>query len=240
VTFAAGHRRLFAWLFALLAVLAAVLTVRAAGGANAVVSVEQLVGSEDDHAARGRRVLRAIAVSAAMSAAFVLTFGLAGIVIGAGGSFLGRSLPFIGLAVGLVLAAAGAHVLAGGRVYTNLGDRLAARMGPVAAAGGLRAYVAYGFAYAAASLGCTLPIFLSVVGVAAATSGPATAVGQFLLYGAGMALVVTSLTVAAALFKTAVLNRVRGVGAALLERITGVLLVLTGAYVTAYWVTLGF
>jgi cytochrome c biogenesis protein CcdA len=113
-------------------------------------------------------------------------------------------------------------------------------MAPAAAAGGLRAYAAYGLAYAAASLGCALPIFLSVVGVAAASSGPLAAVGQFLLYGAGMALVVTVLTIAAALFKTTLLSQVRQAGAGLLDSVTGVLLVLTGAYVTAYWVTLGF
>lgn len=279
-----GRRGLAAWLFAVVTVLAALIAVRAAGGATAVLSFEQLVGgpaaglgglgaalpfgyafaagmlaavnpcgfallpaylalylgSADGTRGRGRRFLRAASVAATMSAAFVLSFGVAGLVIGAGGTFLGHGLPFLGLLVGVLLAAAGAYLLAGGKIYAALGDRLAARMAPAAAAGGLRAYAAYGLAYAAASLGCTLPIFLSVVGVAAATSGPLATVGQFLLYGAGMAVVVTALTFAAALFKTALLSRIRQVGAGLLEAITGVLLVLTGAYVTAYWVTLGF
>lgn len=280
---AAGRRGLAAWLFAVATLVAAPLVVRAAGGASAVLGVDQVLagptaglgglgsalpfgyafaagmlaavnpcgfallpaylglylGSADGVAGRGRRLLRAAAVAATMSAAFVLSFGAVGLVIGAGGSFLGHALPFLGLAVGLLLAAAGAHLLSGGKIYATLGDRLAARMAPTAAGGGLRAYAAYGLAYAAASLGCTLPILLSVVGAAAA-SGPLAAIAQFLLYGAGMAFVVTALTLAAAFFKATLLNRVRVLGAGLLEAVTGVLLVLTGAYVTAYWITLGF
>ena len=43
-----------------------------------------------------------------------------------------------------------------------------------------------------------------------------------------------------ALFKGAVLAGARVVGARLLEGASGALLVLTGAYVIAYWLALGF
>ena len=63
---------------------------------------------------------------------------------------------------------------------------------------------------------------------------------QFALYGLGMGFVVTVLTFAAALLKGAVLAGARVVGARLLEGASGALLVLTGAYVIAYWLALGF
>jgi len=198
------------------------------------------LGETEVEGSRAGRLGRALGVAGTVSAAFVLTFGAAGLLLASVGAALGTALPFVGLAVGLGLAAAGAYLLAGGRVYTSAGDRAAARLAGAAGARGYRGYVAYGIAYAAASLGCALPIFLTVVGLAAASRDPARALAQFVLYGLGMGLVVTALTVAIAMFKGAMLAGVRVAGARLLAGASGVLLVLTGAYVVAYWLALGF
>jgi cytochrome c biogenesis protein CcdA len=175
-----------------------------------------------------------------MTTAVVLTFGLAGVLLTAAGAALGAALPLLGLAVGVALAGTGAYLLSGGNVYSSLGGRAAARLTSAARAPGYRGYAAYGVAYAAASLGCALPIFLTVVGLATAAHDPVRSSGQFALYGLGMGLVVTALTVATALLKGAVLAGARVVGARLLGAASGALLVLTGAYVTAYWLALGF
>ncbi len=53
----------------------------------------------------------------------------------------------------------------------------------------LRAAWGFGLGYGISSLGCTLPIFLLVVGSAIATGGLAQAVAVFAAYGAGMAIV---------------------------------------------------
>jgi cytochrome c biogenesis protein CcdA len=76
--------------------------------------------------------------------------------------------------------------------------------------------------------------------MASATHDPARSAGQLLLYGLGMGLVVTVLTLAAALARAVALRRARKLGDRLLGPVMGALLVATGAYVTAYWVTLGF
>jgi cytochrome c-type biogenesis protein len=162
------------------------------------------------------RLARALGVAGTVSAAFVLTFGVAGLLLATVGAVLRSALPFVGLAVGLGLVAAGGYVLSGGKVYSSIGDRAAAQLAGPASAGGYRGYVPYGIAYAAASLGCTLPIFLTVVGLATATRDPGRSVVQFALYGLGMGLVVTALTVATALFKGAMLAGARVVGARLL------------------------
>jgi cytochrome c-type biogenesis protein len=198
------------------------------------------LGSLETSASPAARLGRALAVAGAMSAAFVLTFGLAGVLLTAAGAALGAVLPLAGLVVGVGLAATGAYLLSGRRVYSSIGDRTAARLANAARAPGYRGYAAYGIAYAAASLGCALPIFLTVVGLATAAHDPGRSAGQFALYGLGMGFVVTALTVATALFKGAVLAGARVAGARLLEGASGALLVLTGAYVTAYWLGLGF
>jgi cytochrome c-type biogenesis protein len=198
------------------------------------------LGSPEEGSPPLRRLLRALRVAATLTGAFVLTFAAAGGAVAAVGASLGPALPVAGLVVGLALAAAGAHVLSGGSLSTGLAERASARLSRAARAPGLRGYAAYGMAYAVASLGCALPIFLTVVGMASAAHDPVRSAGQLLLYGLGMGLVITVLTVATALARAVAWRRLRALGGRLLGPATGLLLVATGAYVTAYWVTLGF
>jgi cytochrome c-type biogenesis protein len=198
------------------------------------------LGTNEASLAPAVRLRRALTVAAAMSAAFLLTFGTAGLLLTAAGAALAAALPFIGLVVGVGLAATGAYQLSGRSVYTAAGDRAAARLSGAARVPGYRGYAAYGVAYAAASLGCTLPIFLSVVGLAAADHDPGRSAGRFALYALGMGVVVSALTIATALLKGAVVAGARAVGARLMGAVSGTLLVLAGAYVTAYWLALGF
>jgi cytochrome c biogenesis protein CcdA len=198
------------------------------------------LGERQASASLARRLGRALGVAGTITATFVVTFGAAGLLLAAAGAALGSALSLVGLAVGLGLAAAGAYLLSGGRVHSTAGDQAATRLAGAARARGYRGYVAYGAAYAAASLGCALPIFLTVVGLTAATRDPGRDIGQFALYGLGMGLVLTALTLAGALCRGAMVAGARVVGATLLAGASGVLLVLTGAYVTAYWLALGF
>jgi cytochrome c biogenesis protein CcdA len=88
------------------------------------------------------------------------------------------------------------------------------------------------------SLGCTLPLFLAVVGTGLARGGIAGALGQLVLYALGMGAVVSLLTVLFGLFGRGVLARVRGVGR-VLQPLSAVLLLTTGGYIVYYWLSAG-
>ena len=94
----------------------------------------------------------------------------------------------------------------------------------------------FGVGYGVASLGCTLPVFLAVVGSAA--SGASTAV-VFAAYGAGMAVVVTALALAAAFLREGLARGLRRV-LPYMSRIAGALLVVAGGYLAYYWYRIGF
>jgi cytochrome c biogenesis protein CcdA len=98
-------------------------------------------------------------------------------------------------------------------------------------------YAAYGLAFGLSSLGCTLPLFLSVVG-AGLFQTQAQAAQDLLLYALGMGTVVSVLTVLAALIGGAVFTRVRGVGR-ILQPLGAVLLLATGGYIVYYWLSAG-
>lgn len=110
------------------------------------------------------------------------------------------------------------------------------RLRQAVVAGGIGGYAAYGAAYALASLGCTLPVFLSVVATSFQLHGVVAAAGQFMLFGVGMGIVLTAVTAATAFIGHGLTRRLRAL-APHATWITAILMWLAGAYVLYYWLT---
>lgn len=173
-----------------------------------------------------------------VGASFTALFGAVGAVFSLGSAFVVRSLPWIGLGVGVMLVFIGGLILSGRPIASSLPDRLATRVGKGASASGVRGYAAFGVAYGAASLRCTLPLFLALMGTATAASGRWSGPIAFVLYGAGMAAALGVLTIAAGVASFGILHRVRGF-VRIVSTLTAGLLLLSGAYVVYYWLTAG-
>lgn len=192
-------------------------------------------GGTDEAAGAGRRVGRAAQMGALVTLAFVATFGLAGMLIGAGGQFILRWISWAGLAVGAVLIGLGAYQLAARRSLFA-GATAGVRVGRSAS---LRGVLAFGVAYAVASLSCTLPVFLTVVaGVFAGTGSYLDSVMGFVEYAAGMGLVLTAVTLGIALFRHQT-ERLVGRVLPYVEATGNVLLVFAGGYLVWYWTVQG-
>lgn len=172
-------------------------------------------------------VARALAVGAAVTAGFVAVFGLAGILISGFAVQVSAWTPYATIAVGPLLVALGAWLLTGHELSLRL-PRWSR-----ATDQGLAGMFVYGIIYATVSLSCTIPVFLvAVVGTFRADTFVA-GVAVLLAYAAGMGLVLTALAVALALARDGAVDRSRAV-LPWLNRISGVLLVVAGAYVTWY------
>ncbi len=184
-----------------------------------------------------RQLARALLIGGTVTAGFVLLFGLAGVVIGGGARALAGIFPWIGLAVGVLLVIAGAWLLGGGRLYVGFGARVASRVGNPGQVGA-RGYFLFGISYGTASLSCTLPIFLAVVGSSLAVGGLLAAAGQFVLYALGMGLVIMLFTLALALFKGAMAGVMRR-ALPYIQPVSPVLMALAGSYIVFYWLTIG-
>ncbi len=198
------------------------------------------LGSTDQRreANLGGSLARAIWVSAMVTLGFVLLFGVAGILLSIATSTIAQYLPWMGLGIGALLIVAAGLMLSGKVLYSALGEQVADRLGSSAQKGGGRGYLAYGLGYGAASLSCTLPIFMAVVGSTLAVSGLIPAMAQFLLYALGMGFVITVLTLATAIFKSAIVANLRGI-TRWVQPASAVLLLLAGTYIVYYWLSLG-
>lgn len=199
------------------------------------------LGEDEQPGGIAGRVRRGLAVGGSLTVGFVVLFAVIGLLIGSVARLLVGALPWLGLGVGVALVIAGGYRLAGGALYSALPERLSDRLsGGLSASGtrGLRGYLLFGLAYGIASLSCTLPIFLAVLGGSLATPDVAPALGRLVLYGLGMGSLVLGVTLAAALFKAAAVRRLRG-AVRFVEPAGTVLLFLAGSYVVYYWLTIG-
>ena len=184
-----------------------------------------------------RSLSRALLVGAVVTSAFILLFGVAGIIIAKGTQAIVDIIPWLGLGIGVLIAIVGSWLLGGGKLYTSLPGRVAARMGNPGQVS-VKGYFLFGLSYAVASLSCALPIFLVVVVTSQAVSGFWVAVGEFFLYALGMGLVIMVLTIGMALFKGAVVTAFRKM-LPYMQPVSAVVMILAGSYIVYYWLTIG-
>ncbi len=196
------------------------------------------VGSNEEKASFVSQLGRALLVGVSVTAGFVLLFAIAGSIIGLGArSVVGSILPWLGLGIGILLVLAGAWLLRGGELYTALAQQAANKLGNPGSAN-VRGYFLFGLSYGIASLSCTLPIFLAVIGSSFAASDILTSFSQFVLYALGMGVVILALTLSMALFKGAMLGGMRKV-MPYVHPIGTWLMIIAGTYIVFYWLTLG-
>ena len=184
-----------------------------------------------------KQVLKGLEIGSAVTLGLVLLFGIAGTIIALGFHSVGSVLAWLGLGIGIILTVTGAWLVGGGKLYTGFAAQAASRIGDPGQVN-VKGYFLFGISYGIASLSCTLPIFLSVIGTSFAADTILTSLSQFLLYGMGMGVVIMVLTLGVAFFKSAMLGTIRKM-LPYVGPIGSWLMVLAGAYIVFYWLTIG-
>ena len=190
----------------------------------------------DKHSSMSR-LLRALLVGATVSSGFVVLFGLAGLVISAGATLLLEVMPALGIVIGGVLVLVGIWMLAGRTLHVGAFERFAGRVGNPRNMS-VPGFFLFGLAYGAASLSCTLPAFLAVIGTSIASGSVLAGVGRFFGFGVGMAAVLVTLTLALAFLKQGLVKWLRR-AVPYVQLASAILIVLAGAYVISYWLLSG-
>ncbi|HEY8546766.1 MAG TPA: cytochrome c biogenesis CcdA family protein [Acidimicrobiales bacterium] len=179
------------------------------------------------------RLGQAFRVSFVVSTGFLAVFALAGAAAELTTVPVYENAPWISIVIGIALFALGVAMLCGFQPAARL---------PKLERGGRKRTVGsmfvFGVSYAIASIGCTLPLFLSAVAGTMSRDSLTAGLVVFGIYAAGMTLVLTALTVAIALARTSLVRRLRDAQAHV-GRISGGLVALAGAYVVHYgWLSL--
>ena len=183
---------------------------------------------EEPNLETSQRLRRALVVSSGISIGFLAIFFVIGVISRLFTQWIEMNAKYASLAIGVVLVVGGARMLTGWTPKFALPE-----IGGVQTKT-FRATVIYGVAYAVASIGCTIGFLTTAVFGSIALHGFVSGVLSILLYGLGMAMLVTALTVSLAFAKTGIVvvikNRLN-----LIQRLGAILVTLTGIYLVFYW-----
>lgn len=171
---------------------------------------------------------RALTVSAAMTAGFMVVFGALGSVWSSLSSTLGERLPWAVVALGVAMIIGGIAMLAGYTPVVN-GPKLRSQSGNATA---WSAFV-FGLTYGVASLSCTIPTFIAVLTATSRRHGFVSGLGAFLLYGLGMGAIITVLTLAVSFARAGIVARLRSL-VPHMSRVSGGLLIVSGLIAIVY------
>ena len=174
-------------------------------------------------------IRRALLVSGAVSSGFIAVFLVIGLVTDQLTTWIISNAKYATAVIGVAFLILGVAMLFGYKlpIFT-----------PKLDAGGrdrtVRSMFIYGVAYAVASLGCTLPLFMTVLFGASDRDGLAAGLANVLAYGVGMAMLVTMLTVALAAANAGLLRVLRA-SMKYIEMISGAFVLLSGVYLLWYF-----
>jgi cytochrome c biogenesis protein CcdA len=205
-------------------------TVNPCGFAMLPAYLTFYVGADEDQLPTATsRTAQGLKTGLMVTAGFLLVFALVGIPITYGATRIVRTIPWIGMALGLTLLVVGVATFLGRKISLtiNHGIRPDNDRRP-------KTMFLFGIGYGIASLGCTLPVFLAVIGASLATAGPGGALLVLIAYGAGMAIMLILFSTGAALVRDGLIRSVRRV-MPYMGRITGAMLTVAGIYLTYYW-----
>ena len=183
---------------------------------------------EETELTASERIRRALVVSSGISIGFLAIFFVIGVISRLFTQWIELNAKYASLAIGIVLVIGGARMLTGWTpkfVTPQLGGVQTKTF---------RATVIYGVAYAVASIGCTIGFLTTAVFGSIALHGFVSGVFSILLYGLGMAMLVTALTVSLAFAKTGIVTIIKN-HLHIIQRLGAIFVTLTGIYLVVYW-----
>jgi cytochrome c-type biogenesis protein len=210
-------------------------TVNPCGFAMLPAYLSFYVGADEDQLPTATsRTAQGLVTGLLVAAGFLLVFGIVGLPITYGATQIVRAIPWAGIALGLILLGVGVATLVGRKISMTITNPM--RPGQARQP---KAMFVFGVGYGIASLGCTLPVFLAVVGASLATQGPSSALAVLAAYGLGMAIMLILFSTGAALVRDGLVRTVRRM-LPYMHRITGTMLTVAGLYLTYYWARVKF
>ncbi|MEH1167125.1 cytochrome c biogenesis protein CcdA [Micromonospora sp. CPCC 205539] len=183
-----------------------------------------VAGAADTRGAVGR----ALTAAAGLTLGYVLVFGAFGLALAPLAGWLRPRLPWLTVALGLLLVLAGCWLLAGRRLPTPGWSTRAPRL-----TRSWPSMALFGAVYALASLGCAIAPFLAIVVTSLQAGSTGEGLALFGAYALGMGLVVAVAALGVALLRDGLVARLRGAGA-WVPRLSGLVLLVAGGYVAWY------
>ena len=183
---------------------------------------------EEENLTTSERLRRALVVGAGISVGFLGIFFVIGVISRLFTQWIEFNAKYASFVIGIGLLVAGVRMLSGWTPKFAMPQISGVQTRT------FRATVVYGVAYAIASIGCTIGFLTTAVFGSIAVNGFVSGVISILLYGLGMAMLVTALTVSLAFAKTGLVTLIKN-RLNIIQKIGAGFVTLTGIYLIAYW-----
>lgn len=188
------------------------------------------LGSELQRPQENRAVTmtRALSVGTAVSSGFVAIFLVVGIISRLFTTVIRDNAKYAALVIGILLVVAGIAMFRGWKPPLTQPDVSMQRRRT-----GWNMFL-FGVVYAIASIGCTIGFLTSVILGSVNREGFVSGVVSIVLYGLGMGMLVTGLTVALAFARVGLVTTLKR-GLRWFDKVSAGFVVLTGLYLAWYW-----
>ncbi len=183
---------------------------------------------EETGTSASQRVRRALIVSSGVSVGFIAVFFVIAMISRLFTQWIELNAKYASFLIGVGLLIAGVRMIGGWTPKFAMPQIRGVQTKT------FRAMTIYGVAYAVASIGCTIGFLTTAVFGSIVLHGFISGVISILLYGLGMSLLVTALTVSLAFAKTGLVVLIKN-RLSIIERLGAVFVMLTGIYLISYW-----
>ncbi|MFM9138444.1 MAG: cytochrome c biogenesis CcdA family protein [Actinomycetota bacterium] len=186
------------------------------------------LGTEPGATSPNAPVRVAIRVGMSVSSGFLTVFVVVGVISRLFTQWIEQNAKSAALVIGLAIIATGIRMLGGWkpRLLSPRGVSSLERTWP--------SMFLYGVVYAVASIGCTIGFLTTAVFGSFSVHGVVSGVVSVILYGLGMSLLVTALTVTLSVARQGLLASLRRV-LPFVNTLSAVFMIATGAYLSWYW-----
>ena len=189
--------------------------------------------SDSNDITTSRKIVNSVNIILFVGIGFVALFSLAAIIVSLSSELIGDLIPFISILLSLLILYFGIGELSGEKIFSTKISSISSKIGnpknfnPIG-------FILFGISYGLASVGCALPIFISVVTKSINSSNNQSIFIDFISYSFGMISVITILTIATfiSVNSTKIINNFFRKWSSL---IYGIFLTLAGIFMLSYW-----
>jgi cytochrome c biogenesis protein CcdA len=191
------------------------------------------LGSGNQSVGFYRRLSKGVIFGLVATLGFVALYVSAGTIISVAGRQVASFIPYLSVLIGLALAVIGVSMLVGKSIMLPSLPLISSISVSTGSEMTTKNVFGYGLVFGTTSLGCTLPIFLSVVIASLASGGIYNGVFTFFLYALGKGLLMTFFTTSLAVSKEVIVNKMN-YWLPKMKKLSSVILIVAGSYVVYY------
>ncbi len=190
--------------------------------------------SDSTGIATPKKVVNSLSIILFVGLGFVALFSLAAIIVSLSSELIGDLIPFLSILLSLLILYFGIGELKGEKIFSSKISSLSSRIGNPKNANPI-GFILFGVSYGLASVGCALPIFISVVTRSINSPNSQKIFIDFISYSLGMISVITVLT-AATFISINSTKRINGFFRRWSSLIFGIFLTFAGIFMLSYWI----